>query len=548
MFRLSRLGKIIQVFARYRLDTFVDLEKLPTTPRLMLTMGPWRLLPMDHRHRGERLRMALEELGPVFIKFGQMLSTRPDLLPADVATELAKLQDEVPPFQAAEAIAIIEQSLGAGIDKLFAEFDATPMASASVAQVHSAQLKTGEPVVVKVLRPGIESVIRQDIALLFTLARLVQRYSADGRRLRPMEVVADYELTILDELDLQREAANTSQLRRNFADSELLYVPAVHWDFTVRNVFVMERIHGIPVTDIDSMVERGTDLKKLAERGVEIFFTQVFRDSFFHADMHPGNIFVDISDPANPSYIGIDCAIIGTLSDFDQYYLARNLLAIFQRNYRECAQLHVECGWVPPGTRVQDFESALRTVCEPVFEKPIAEISFGQLLIYLFQTARRFNMEVQPSLVLLQKTLLNIEGLGRQLYPQLDLWTTAQPYLESWVERRYSPQGLLDRLRRNAPSWLEQLPRLPDALLDNLQHAKELEAQTLQQQQRLDTLQGQVQRDESQRKRLVVALLVFGGAAATAFPEGLEQLSHWPLSSWGLLAVGFYLLWPRRQP
>jgi ubiquinone biosynthesis protein len=296
------------------------------------------------------------------------------------------------------------------------------------------------------------------------------------------------------------------------------------------------------------MVERGTDLKMLAERGVEIFFTQVFRDSFFHSDMHPGNIFVDISDPDNPSYIGIDCAIIGTLSDFDQYYLARNLLAIFQRNYRECAQLHVECGWVPPGTRVQDFESALRTVCEPVFEKPIAEISFGQLLIYLFQTARRFNMEVQPSLVLLQKTLLNIEGLGRQLYPQLDLWTTAQPYLEKWVEQRYSPQGILDRLRRNAPSWLEQLPRLPDALLDNLQHAKELEAQTLQQQQRLDTLQGQVQREESQRKRLVVALLVFGGAAATAFPQGLEQLSNWPLLSWGLLAVGFYLLWPRRQP
>ncbi len=548
MSRLTRLSKIFQVFARYRLDTFVDLEMLPTTPRLLLKMGPWRLLPVGASSRGKRLRMALEELGPVFIKFGQMLSTRPDLLPADIATELAKLQDDVPPFEEAEAIAIIEQSLGASIEDLFAEFDATPMASASVAQVHTAQLKTGEQVVVKVLRPGIEPIIRQDMALLFTLARLVQRYSTDGRRLRPMEVVADYQVTILDELDLQREAANTSQLRRNFADSNLLYVPEVYWKFTVRNVFVMERIHGIPVTDVATMVEHGTDLKKLAERGVEIFFTQVFRDSFFHADMHPGNIFVDISDPANPSYIGIDCAIIGTLSDFDQYYLARNLLAIFQRNYRECAQLHVECGWVPPGTRVQDFESALRTVCEPVFEKPIAEISFGQLLVYLFQTARRFNMEVQPSLVLLQKTLLNIEGLGRQLYPQLDLWTTAQPYLEKWVEQRYSPQALLDRLRRSAPSWLEQLPRLPEALLDNLQHAKELEAQTLRQQQRLDTLQGQVQREESQRKRLVVALLVFGGAAATAFPDGLEQLTQWPLSSWGLLIVGFYLLWPRKQP
>jgi ubiquinone biosynthesis protein len=422
------------------------------------------------------------------------------------------------------------------------------MASASVAQVHAARLKSSEQVVVKVLRPNIETVIRQDMALLFTLARLVQRYSADGRRLRPLEVVADYEITILDELDLQREAANTSQLRRNFQDSELLYVPVVYWDYTRRNVFVMERIHGIPVTDIETMAARGTDLKKLAERGVEIFFTQVFRDSFFHADMHPGNIFVDITDPSNPSYIGIDCAIIGSLSDFDQYYLARNLLAIFQRNYRECAQLHVECGWVPPGTREQDFEAALRTVCEPVFEKPIAEISFGQLLIYLFQTARRFNMEVQPSLVLLQKTLLNIEGLGRQLYPQLDLWTTAQPYLENWIEQRYSPQGIFERLRRSAPSWLEQLPRLPDALMDNLQHAKELEAQTLQQQTRLDSLQRQVQREDSQRKRLVVSVLLFGGAAATAVPQGLQQLSQWPLLSWGLLAVGLYLLWPRKQP
>jgi ubiquinone biosynthesis protein len=548
MSRLRRLGKIIRVFSRYRLDSFIDLEKLPRTPRLLLKLGPWRLSKMDPRSRGERLRMALEELGPVFIKFGQMLSTRRDLLPTDLADELAKLQDDVPPFQGAEAIGIIEQSLGASIDELFAVFDASPMASASVAQVHTAQLNSGEQVVVKVLRPGIEAVIRQDIALLFTLARLVQRYSADGRRLRPLEVVADYEITIIDELDLQREAANTSQLRRNFADSELLHVPEVYWDYTGRNVFVMERINGVPVTDVDSMVERGTDMKKLAERGVEIFFTQVFRDSFFHADMHPGNIFVDITDPANPSYIAIDCAIIGTLSNFDQYYLARNLLAIFQRNYRECAQLHVECGWVPPGTREQDFEAALRTVCEPVFEKPISEISFGQLLIYLFQTARRFNMEVQPSLVLLQKTLLNIEGLGRQLYPQLDLWTTAQPFLESWVEQRYSPQGLFERLRLSAPSWLEQLPRLPDALLDNLQHARELEAQTQQQQARLEVLQRQLQREDNQRKRLVFSVLLFGGAAATAFPEGLQQISQWPIQSWGLLAVGLYLLWPRKQP
>jgi len=545
MTRLRRLARITRVFSRYRLDSFIDLERLPRLPRWLLKAAPWRLLPAGDESRGQRLRMALEELGPVFIKFGQMLSTRRDLLPEDIADELEKLQDDVPPFGQDEAIAIIEQTLGAPVTELFASFDAEPMASASVAQVHAATLNSGEEVVVKVVRPGIEKIIRQDIALLYTLARLLQRYSPDGRRLRPVEVVSDYEITILDELDLQREAANASQLRRNFEDSSLVYIPEVYWDYTRPNVFVMERIEGIPVTDLETLKARGTDLKLLAERGVEIFFTQVFRDSFFHADMHPGNIFVDASDPADPTYIAVDCAIIGTLSDFDQYYLARNLLAIFQRDYRECAQLHVECGWVPPGTRVHEFESAMRAVCEPVFEKPIAEISFGQLLIYLFQTARRFNMEIQPSLVLLQKTLLNIEGLGRQLYPQLDLWTTAQPFLENWVTQRYSPQGILERLQRNAPSWLEQLPQLPEAVFESLQHTRELDSQAHRQQQRLDQLQRQIQREDSQRKRLVVAILVFGAAAATAVPEGLQQLSQWPLLSWGLLGIGFYLLWPR---
>ncbi|MEP5763958.1 MAG: ubiquinone biosynthesis regulatory protein kinase UbiB [Halieaceae bacterium] len=542
-----RLAKILRVFSRYRLDSFIQLEQLPASRRWLLRCAPWRLLPLGDLSRGQRLRMALEELGPVFIKFGQMLSTRRDLLPVDIADELARLQDEVPPFDLQHAQDIIESSLGASIGELYASFEKTPMASASVAQVHAATLHSGEDVVVKVVRPGIERVIRQDIALLFTLARLLQHYSADGRRLRPVEVVSDYEITILDELDLQREAANASQLRRNFVDSELVYIPQVYWDYTRHNVYTMERIHGIPVTDLDRLRELGVDLKLLAERGVQIFFTQVFRDSFFHADMHPGNIFVDASKPDDPSYIAIDCAIIGTLSDFDQYYLARNLLAVFRRDYRECAQLHVECGWVPPGTRVHDFESAMRAVCEPVFEKPLAEISFGQLLIYLFQTARRFNMEVQPSLVLLQKTLLNIEGLGRQLYPQLDLWDTAQPFLEQWVQDRYSAQGMLERLRRNAPSWLEQLPQLPDAVFESLQQTRELDTQTRQQRERLDQLQQQLQLEDSRRKRLVVAMLVFGGAAATAFPDGLAQMSRWPMLSWGLLAVGFYLLWPRSR-
>ena len=344
MSRLSRLGKIITVFGRHRLDTFIDLEKLPRRLRWPLKMAPWRLLPASSQSRGEHLRLALEELGPVFIKFGQMLSTRRDLLPEDIADELEKLQDDVPPFDQAQAVAIIEQALGAPVNELFGEFASEPMASASVAQVHSATLKSGEKVVVKVVRPGIETVIRQDLALMYTLARLLHRYFPEGHRLRPVEVVSDYEITILDELDLQREAANASQLKRNFEGSDLVHIPEVHWDFTRRNVFVMERISGIPVTDLDALRECGTDLKLLAERGVEIFFTQVFRDSFFHADMHPGNIFVDASDPADPKYIAIDCAIIGTLSDFDQYYLARNLLAIFHRDYRECAQLHVECG------------------------------------------------------------------------------------------------------------------------------------------------------------------------------------------------------------
>jgi ubiquinone biosynthesis protein len=545
MSRLLRLGKIIRVFSRYRLDTFIDAERLTPALRWCLRLAPWRLAPVGALSRGARLRLALEDLGPVFIKFGQMLSTRRDLLPEDIADELAKLQDDVPPFPPAQARSIIETTLGAQVEDLFAQFDTEPMASASVAQVHAAVLHSGEQVVVKVVRPGIKPIILQDLALLYTLARLLARYFPDGRRLRPVEVVSDYEITILDELDLQREAANASQLRRNFSESRLVYIPEVHWDYTRKNVYVMERIHGVPVTNLEQLRAAGTDLKLLAERGVEIFFTQVFRDSFFHADMHPGNIFVDITDPADPTYIAVDCAIIGSLSDFDQYYLARNLLAIFHRDYRECAELHVECGWVPPGTRVQDFESAMRAVCEPVFEKPLAEISFGQLLIYLFRTASRFNMEVQPSLVLLQKTLLNIEGLGRQLYPQLDLWDTAQPYLERWIQDRYSPQAMLDRLRRQAPSWLEQLPQLPEAVFESLQQTRELDAQAAHQRRRLDQLQQQVQQEDARRKRAVVALLLFGGAAATAVPEGLQQLSSWPLLSWGMIGLGILLLWPR---
>jgi ubiquinone biosynthesis protein len=423
--------------------------------------------------RGVRLRQALESLGPVFIKFGQLLSTRRDLLADDIADELALLQDQVPPFPMEEAVRIVEATYGSTIDTVFARFDREPLAAASVAQVHSAQLPSGEEVVVKVLRPDIEPVIRSDLKLLKRLARVVGTLFKDGRRLRPVEVAKDYERTLLDELDLRREAGNASQLRRNFLDSGLVYVPEVHWPLTTTNIMVSERIHGIPVSDVRTLREKNVNLKLLAERGVNIFFTQVFRDSFFHADMHPGNIFVDASDPEDPRYIAVDCAIVGQLDEHDLYYLARNLLAIFQQDYRRVARLHVECGWVPADTPIAEFESAMRTLCEPVFERPLGDISFGHMLVTLFRTAGRFNMEVQPQLVLLQKTLLNIEGLGRQLYPELSLWDTAQPFLEKWLAERYAPQTLLRRLQEESPALLEILPQLPERLLSQLTRSAE---------------------------------------------------------------------------
>jgi ubiquinone biosynthesis protein len=540
MRRVRRLAQILRVIGRYRLDELAPVGSLPPALQALLRLNPWRT-GGDPGPRAVRLRRALEALGPVFIKFGQTLSTRRDLLPADIADELAKLQDEVPPFAPAESVAIIESALGAPVSELFAHFEPVPMASASVAQVHAARLHDGREVVAKVVRPDIEPVIRQDIALLFTLARFVERFARDGRRLRPVEVVSDYRHVILDELDLGREAANTSQLRRNFSDGRLVYVPEVYWPYCRRQVLVMERIYGVPVTDVARLRAAGTDLKLLAERGVETFFTQVFRDSFFHADMHPGNVFVDISDPADPRYIAIDCAIIGSLSDSDQYYLARNLLGIFRRDYHEVAQLHVECGWVPPDTRVQDFEQAMRAVCEPIFERPIAEISFGQLLVYLFSTAARFEMEVQPSLVLLQKTLLNIEGLGRQLYPQLNLWDTAKPFLENWVQQRYSPPGMLRRLQRHAPSWLEQLPQVPELMLDTLHQARDSEWRAQRGAARRQQREQLRQQRDQRRQRLALLCLVAAVVVASPLREQLAQL---PALSWLLLGAALWL-WPR---
>ncbi|HWK55165.1 MAG TPA: ubiquinone biosynthesis regulatory protein kinase UbiB [Hyphomicrobiales bacterium] len=462
-----RLFHIYRVAARYRLGEL--LQDLPRARSLTILL---RLAPahpdIAQLDRGTRVRLALQELGPIFIKFGQLLSTRRDLVPADIADALALLQDRVAPFDGEEARALVERALGSPIAQHFAHFDTTPLASASVAQVHPAMLHDGSSVVVKVLRPGIDKIIASDLALMHHVASLIEARVPGSRRLRLREVVRDYEYVIRDELNLLNEAANTSQLRRNFENSPQLYVPRIHWEYCRENVMVAERIYGIPVNQVDELRAAGIDIKRLAETGVEIFFTQVFKHSFFHADMHPGNVFVSREHKANPQYIALDCAIIGSLSKDDQQYLARNLLAIFKRDYRRVAELHVECGWVPPDTPLHAFEATMRAVCEPIFQKPLGEISFGQLLLQLFRTASRFNMQVQPSLVLLQKTMLNIEGLGKQLYPELDLWQTALPFLERWQHERLSPLKTLRQVRERLPEWFEQSPELPDLILSTL--------------------------------------------------------------------------------
>ncbi|MCG6986114.1 MAG: ubiquinone biosynthesis regulatory protein kinase UbiB [Thiocapsa sp.] len=452
-----RLFRINWVLLRHGLDEVILATHLFRPLRWVMYITPWHWVRRDLPAYPVRVRLALEDLGPIFVKFGQIISTRRDLLPEDLAVELAKLQDRVPPFDGGEARAIIEKAWGRSVDDVLDAFDPVPLASASIAQVHTGRLKDGTEVVVKVLRPGIERTIRQDLGLMYTIAQLAERYWKDGRRLRPVDVVREYEKTIYDELDLQREAANASLLRRNWIHSEMLYVPEVYWDWTRPGIMVMERIYGTPVSEVGRLKAQGVSMKQLGERGVEIFFTQVFRDNFFHADMHPGNIFVEPSG----RYISIDFGIVGTLTTEDQRYLAENLLAFFERDYRRVAELHVESGWVPPGTRVDEFESAIRTVSEPIFEKPLAEISFGHFLVRLFQTARRFEMEIQPQLVLLEKTLLNIEGLGRQLYPELDLWTTAKPYMERWMKEQVGILGLLQRTRKNVVSVADQTPEIP---------------------------------------------------------------------------------------
>lgn len=542
MTRLQRLFRIGWVFCKYRLDTFLPMAELPAPLRLFLLFAPWHFFPKGKHHRGDRLRLALEELGPVFIKFGQILSTRRDLLPDDMAASLRRLQDDVPPFSSDTAREIIEQSLRHPVNDMFAEFSRDPLASASVAQVHAATMPDGRRVVVKVIRPGIEKVIRQDLALMYAMAQLLEKYWSEGHRLHPVDVVRDYDTTIHDELDLQREAANASQLRRNFADSPLIYIPFIDWDHTSKKVLVMERIKGIPIADVEALNEAGVDMKVLAEKGVEIFFTQVFRDSFFHADMHPGNIFVDASNPSNPRYIAIDFGIVGTLAPDDLSYLARNLLAFFRRDYRQVALLHIQSGWVPPGPRVNEFEAAIRTVCEPIFERPLKDISFGHFLLRLFQTARRFNMEVQPQLVLLQKTLLNVEGLGRQLYPDLDLWSTAQPYLEDWMRKRIGPSGLFQTLQSRLPSWLEQSPEMPQLVHDALVQLRDSGPHTPAREDTRDAAVVLAKRSDRRWRRLAGAAVLVAGAWLGARGELLPLAQQMPYYGWGMLAVAGWLV------
>ena len=479
--RSLRLYKIIKTFLQYGLDEILPQKAVPWYVKIARHSLFWLRNKHKDKPQAERFRLAIESLGPVFIKFGQMLSTRRDLLPDAYAEELSLLQDQVPPFSGQQALKQIELAIGKEtFDTYFSDFDQQPLASASIAQVHTAAMldDNGEPVevVIKVLRPGIDKTIIADINVMLMFAGIVAKWLPDGKRLRPKEVVDEYRKTILDELDLNREAANAIQLKRNFTQGRdtdhHLYVPEIYSSYSHKNVLVMERIYGIGVGEVETLNSLGVDMKTLAERGVEVFFTQVFRDSFFHADMHPGNVFVNATNPADPTWIAIDCGIVGTLNKDDKRYLAENFVAFFNRDYRKVAELHVDSGWVPRDTSVDEFEFAIRTVCEPIFNKPLAEISFGQVLVNLFNTARRFNMEVQPQLVLLQKTLLYIEGLGRQLYPQLDLWQTAKPFLENWVQEQMGVKAVFSKIKDNLPFWNEKLPEVPDLIYDFLASGK----------------------------------------------------------------------------
>ncbi len=527
-----RLRHIHRVLNQHGLDELIPLAHLPLSLRLLIAAGGRGSKAAKALPRGVRIRKSLEELGPIFVKFGQTLSTRRDLLPDDIAEELVKLQDQVPPFSGAEAREIIETSLKEPLETLFRTFDETPLASASVAQVHAATLHNGDEVIVKVLRPGIEDRILTDINLLFELASLAERFLPEANRLRPVAVVTEFQKTILDELDLVREAANAADIRRRFEDSEILYIPRVYFDYTRQKVMVMERISGIPIGDLARLRREGVNLKLLAVRGVEIFFTQVLRDSIFHADMHPGNIF------ATPSagYIAVDFGIIGSISTEDKRYIAENFRAFFNRDYRRVAEVHIESGWIPPDTRVVEFEAAIRAVCEPIFEKPLKDISYGHLLLRLFQVARRFQMEVQPQLVLLQKTLLNIEGLGRDLDPDLDLWQTAKPLIEAWFKQEIGPSQGLNKLRSELPHWAQHWAEMPMLAHKLLSESAQGKLRVKIQSETLEALREDLM---FQQKRLLLAI---SGGSVLMSGSLLMTFGRWPEVSLAVMSLGTLLL------
>ncbi len=540
-----RLVQINHVLSKHRLDDIIQATHLIRPIRYLTYLSPYRLTHSKAVPRGERLRLALQDLGPIFVKFGQLLSTRRDLLPEDIADSLAKLQDQVAPFSNEEALALIQKAYGVdNLHKHFADIDEHPLASASIAQVHAAKLLDGTEVILKLVRPNIEKTIKHDVALLYTMAGLAERYWSEGKRLRPLEVVAELEKNLFDELDMLREASSASQLKRNFENIDLLYIPEVNWQLTKSKLLVQERVYGIPIGDLEALNAQNVNLERLAEIGVEIFFTQIFKHSFFHADMHPGNIMVDATDPENPKYVAIDFGIMGTLAPDDQRYLADNFLAFFNHDYRRVAELHIQSGWVPAGTRLDEFEAAIRSVCEPIFARPLKEISFGQLLLRLFQTARRFNMQVQPQLVLLQKTLLNIEGLGRQLYPDLDLWKTAKPILEQWMHERMGIQAAVKTLQQEIPNWIHTLPTLPRLMHELGQQAQEGKLKTQLSTDDLTKIKEEIRNASYRTSGAIAGAALVVGAAIIKGLDGYAttMLAGFPILSWVLGIWGGVLL------
>ena len=550
MSSLPRVLQILRVLLRHRLDTLLDDTRLARWLKLLRPFVPVRG-DEANLSRGERLRLALQELGPIFVKFGQLLSTRRDLLPADIADALAQLQDRVAPFPGEQAEAIVAAALGKPIAQLYAHFERTPLASASVAQVHAAELADGRQVVVKVLRPGIEQRIARDLALLRSLGRLAEKIGPDPELTRPQDIVSELERSLFNELDLQREGANASLMRRNFAGSADLYIPEIVWSHSGERVLTMERVAGVRADDIAALDAAGVDRRALAAKGVRLFYTQVFRDNFFHADAHPGNLWVDIERPQQARFIALDFGIVGSLPDRDRYYLAENFTAIFQRNYRRIAELHIEAGWMPATLRLDELEADVRTVCEPYFTRPLSQIALGEVLFKLFKIARKNQLTIQPQLILLQKTLLNIEGIGRTLDPELDIWVVAQPVLAEILERERSPRAVLERLREKLPGWLLGAPEIPQLLYDYLRQAAHGE---LELRLRSDDLAALAASSRAAQRQTVLALLGaalgIGGVLLYVFHVGGRPLAGIPLGAWiawiGAL-IAFVTAWPRRR-